>query len=69
MYCTWSKGLVLVRIMRVCGGGNSPCSKEAKEVYEGEVTELTPCETESPVGGYGKTVSHVVMQRYEAAPV
>lgn len=28
--------------------------KEAKEVYEGEVTELTPVETENPGGGYGK---------------
>ena len=25
--------------------------KEVKEVYEGEVTELTPMETESPMGG------------------
>lgn len=25
--------------------------KEVKEVYEGEVTELTPIETESPMGG------------------
>ena len=35
--------------------------KETKEVYEGEVIELTPCETENPMGGYGKTVSHVVV--------
>jgi hypothetical protein len=28
--------------------------KENKEVYEGEVTELTPEETESVGGGYGK---------------
>lgn len=28
--------------------------KETKEVYEGEVTELTPVETENPGGGYGK---------------
>ena len=35
--------------------------KEQKEVYEGEVTELTPEETENPLGGYGKTVSHVVI--------
>ena len=35
--------------------------KETKEVYEGEVTELTPEETENPLGGYGKTVSHVVI--------
>lgn len=35
--------------------------KETKEVYEGECTELTPVETENPMGGYGKTVSHVVI--------
>jgi len=35
--------------------------KENKEVYEGEVTELTPEETENPLGGYGKTISHVVV--------
>ena len=34
---------------------------ETKEVYEGEVTELTPVETENPVGGFSKTVSHVVI--------
>jgi len=35
--------------------------KEVKEVYEGEVTELTPVETENALGGYGKTVSHVII--------
>merc|ERR1719326_959936 len=35
--------------------------KETKEVYEGEVVELTPEETENPLGGYGKTVSHVIV--------
>ncbi|XP_071443527.1 ruvB-like helicase 1 [Hetaerina americana] len=35
--------------------------KETKEVFEGEVTELTPVETENPMGGYGKTVSHVII--------
>jgi len=35
--------------------------KENKEVYEGEVTELRPVETESTTGGYGKTVSHVII--------
>jgi len=34
---------------------------ETKEIYEGEVTEITPLETESPMGGYGKTISHVVI--------
>ncbi|XP_002158005.1 ruvB-like 1 [Hydra vulgaris] len=35
--------------------------KETKEVYEGEVTELTPFETENPLGGYGKTISHIII--------
>ncbi|TPX72307.1 hypothetical protein SpCBS45565_g00723 [Spizellomyces sp. 'palustris'] len=35
--------------------------KEVKEVYEGEITELTPEETENPLGGYGKTIAHVVI--------
>ncbi|ODM97777.1 RuvB-like helicase 1 [Orchesella cincta] len=35
--------------------------KETKEIYEGEVTEITPHETENPMGGYGKTVSHVIV--------
>jgi RuvB-like protein 1 (pontin 52) len=30
-----------------------------KEVYEGEVTEIIPAETENAHGGYGKTISHV----------
>lgn len=35
--------------------------KEIKEVYEGEITELTPVETENPSGGYGKIISHVII--------
>lgn len=35
--------------------------KEMKEVYEGEVTELTPEEAKNPFGGYGKTISHVIV--------
>ncbi|KAJ2843820.1 RuvB ATP-dependent DNA helicase pontin [Coemansia brasiliensis] len=35
--------------------------KETKEVYEGEVTEITPEEAENPLGGYSKTVSNVVI--------
>ena len=35
--------------------------RESKEVYEGEVTELTVEETEDPLGGYGRSVSHVVV--------
>merc|ERR1711977_248792 len=36
--------------------------KETKEVYEGEVTELTPEEAENPLGGYGKTIANVVIR-------
>lgn len=35
--------------------------RETKEVYEGEVTELTPEETENPLGGYGRTISHLII--------
>ncbi|CAH1437948.1 unnamed protein product [Lactuca virosa] len=35
--------------------------KENKEVYEGEVTELSPEEIESVTGGYGKAISHVII--------
>ena len=35
--------------------------KENKEVYEGEVTELTPEEAESQTGGYGKVIASVVI--------
>jgi RuvB-like protein 1 len=35
--------------------------KETKEVYEGELTELTPTESENPLSGYGKTVSNVIV--------
>ncbi|KAK9864762.1 hypothetical protein WJX84_002327 [Apatococcus fuscideae] len=35
--------------------------KENKEVYEGEVTELTPEETENQAGGYGKVIASVVI--------
>ncbi len=35
--------------------------KENKEVYEGEVTELTPIEAASVSGGYGTTISHVII--------
>ena len=30
-------------------------------MYEGEVVEMTPEETESTSGGYGKVISHVVV--------
>lgn len=32
-----------------------------KEVYEGEVTELVPEEAENPLGGYGRTISHLIL--------
>jgi len=35
--------------------------RESKEVYEGEVIELTVEETDNPLGGYGRTISHVVI--------
>lgn len=35
--------------------------KETKEVWEGEVTEITPEEIEDPHGGYGKVVNGVVV--------
>ena len=35
--------------------------REHKEVYEGEVTELNVEETENPLGGYGRSVSHVII--------
>jgi RuvB-like protein 1 (pontin 52) len=35
--------------------------RESKEVYEGEVIELTVEETEDPLGGYGRAISHVVI--------
>lgn len=34
---------------------------ERKEVYEGEVVEITPVETENPLGGYGKTIGHLIV--------
>jgi RuvB-like protein 1 (pontin 52) len=35
--------------------------KETKEVWEGEVTELRPEETEDPTGGFEKVVSQVII--------
>ncbi|EXJ95423.1 RuvB-like helicase 1 [Capronia coronata CBS 617.96] len=35
--------------------------RETKEVYEGEVTELIPEESENPLGGFGRTISHLVI--------
>ena len=36
--------------------------RETKEVYEGQVMELTPFETENPLGGYSKTISHIKIE-------
>ncbi|CZT01934.1 probable RUVB-like protein [Rhynchosporium agropyri] len=35
--------------------------RETKEVYEGEVTELSPEEAENPLGSYGKTISTLLI--------
>lgn len=35
--------------------------RENKEVFEGQVTELTPVESEGAVPGYGRTIAHVVL--------
>jgi len=34
---------------------------ETKEIYEGEVIEISPQESENPLAGYGKTISHVII--------
>ena len=36
--------------------------KETKEVYEGEVTELSPVETENPVAGMKESLIDLIMQ-------
>lgn len=33
--------------------------REKKVVYEGEVTQITPVETENPIGAIGKTIAHL----------
>ncbi|KAH9506166.1 ruvB-like helicase pontin [Dermatophagoides farinae] len=35
--------------------------KETKEVYEGEVCEITPIEVDNPLGGYGKQIHHLLL--------
>jgi len=35
--------------------------REIKEVYEGEVTMLSPVESENALTGYGRTISHVLI--------
>ncbi|CAJ0957525.1 unnamed protein product, partial [Mesorhabditis belari] len=36
--------------------------REKKNVYEGEVTRLETMETENPVSGFGKSISHVIIE-------
>lgn len=35
--------------------------KEVKDVYEGQVTELTPHEVPNPLGSYGRALSHLTV--------
>ena len=35
--------------------------KEVKEVFEGEVTQLNPIESENAMAGYGKTITHILI--------
>ncbi|KAJ6252657.1 ruvb-like 1 [Anaeramoeba flamelloides] len=35
--------------------------KEVKQVFEGEITEITPNEVENTYGGYGKVISYVII--------
>ncbi|EPB73492.1 TIP49 protein [Ancylostoma ceylanicum] len=60
--------VLMENFRRAIGCCNTECQsaaglrvKEKKEVYEGEVTELNPVETLNPLGGFGKTISHVVV--------
>jgi RuvB-like protein 1 (pontin 52) len=57
--CRLALSCILSRVIQVLFSGLR--IKETKEVYEGEVTELTPSESENPLSGYGKTVSHVIV--------
>ena len=50
---------VCLEITQICRPANT--IRTNSQVYEGEVTELSPVETENPVGGFTKTVSHVVI--------
>jgi RuvB-like protein 1 len=53
MYSVYNTSLNILTMLCVC------CAR--MQVYEGEVTELTPEETENPLGGYGRTISHVII--------
>jgi len=39
--------------------------KETKEVYEGEVTELTPVETENPMGGNNQSLVYAWLEMWD----
>ena len=56
-------GLRIKETKEVCFETTDTCTpvNTNSQVYEGEVTELSPVETENPVGGFTKTVSHVVI--------
>ena len=58
-------GLRIKETKEVCldttQNGTANTTRTNSQVYEGEVTELSPVETENPVGGFTKTVSHVVI--------
>ena len=58
LWCCWGAAAAGASCLFVCAGLRI---KENKEVYEGEVTELTPEETEAPGGGFQKAISHVVI--------
>ena len=51
----------IIYLYQTCADSFLSYLQETKEVYEGEVTELTPVETENPMGGYGKTISHLII--------
>jgi RuvB-like protein 1 (pontin 52) len=38
-----------------------PWLTELTNCLVAKVTEVTPAETENPVGGYGKTIEHVIL--------
>jgi RuvB-like protein 1 (pontin 52) len=60
------KTAIALAIAQELGNKVPFCPMVGSEVYSSEikkteVTELTPVETENPAGGYGKTVSHVII--------
>lgn len=51
-----SIGTILASIMAI-----GLTIREIKEVYEGEVTMLTPVEADNPFGGFGRSISHILV--------